>query len=66
MQLQWMSYLKVLSDVTIGYKPCMTVANDEVRPQLIIAGYSSYSLQIDFAKFRQIADEVGVGLLRFI
>src|SRR3954454_16583606 len=30
----------------------------EVRPKLIIAGYSSYSLKIDFAKFREIADEV--------
>ncbi|CAG8465392.1 10496_t:CDS:1, partial [Gigaspora margarita] len=35
----------------------------EVRPKLIISGYSSYSLQIDFAKFREIADEVGAYLL---
>ena len=35
----------------------------EVRPKLIIAGYSSYSLKIDFAKFRKIADEVGAFLL---
>lgn len=35
----------------------------EVRPKLIIAGYSSYSLKIDFDKFRQIADEVGAYLL---
>ncbi|CAG8577394.1 1607_t:CDS:2 [Paraglomus occultum] len=35
----------------------------EVRPKLIIAGYSSYSLKIDFAKFREIADEVGAFLL---
>src|SRR5438128_4280256 len=26
----------------------------EVRPKLIITGYSSYSLKIDFAKFREI------------
>lgn len=35
----------------------------EVKPQLIITGYSSYSLSIDFAKFRQIADEIGAYLL---
>ncbi|CAH1755752.1 5004_t:CDS:1 [Entrophospora sp. SA101] len=35
----------------------------EVQPKLIIAGYSSYSLQIDFAKFREIADEVDAYLL---
>lgn len=35
----------------------------EVKPKLIIAGYSSYSLQIDFAKFREIADEVGAYFL---
>jgi glycine hydroxymethyltransferase len=29
------------------------------RPQLIIAGGSAYPRQIDFAKFREIADEVG-------
>ncbi|HHT9117863.1 MAG TPA: serine hydroxymethyltransferase [Candidatus Hypogeohydataceae bacterium YC38] len=31
----------------------------EFRPDLIIAGYSAYSRQVDFAKFREIADEVG-------
>jgi glycine hydroxymethyltransferase len=35
----------------------------EVRPNLIIAGYSSYSLKIDFSKFREIANEVGAYLL---
>jgi glycine hydroxymethyltransferase len=35
----------------------------EIKPQLIIAGYSSYSLKIDFAKFREIASEVGSYLL---
>src|SRR5205809_722108 len=34
-----------------------------VQPKLIIAGYSSYSLKIDFAKFREIADEIGAYLL---
>lgn len=34
-----------------------------VRPRLIIAGASSYSLQIDFARFGRIAREVGAYLL---
>jgi len=33
------------------------------RPKLIIAGGSAYSRTIDFAKFRQIADEVGAILM---
>ncbi len=35
----------------------------EHRPKLIVAGYSSYSRIIDWAKFREIADEVGALLL---
>ncbi len=35
----------------------------EVRPRLIIAGYSAYSRTIDFARFREIADEVGAILM---
>src|SRR5438045_2151737 len=34
-----------------------------IQPKLIIAGSSSYSLKIDFAKFREIADEVDAYLL---
>lgn len=33
------------------------------RPKLIICGYSAYPRIIDFAKFREIADEVGAYLL---
>ncbi|MHC4356206.1 MAG: serine hydroxymethyltransferase, partial [Planctomycetota bacterium] len=35
----------------------------EVRPRLIICGASAYPRTIDFAKFREIADEVGALLL---
>src|SRR4051794_19225486 len=35
----------------------------EVKPKLIITGYSAYSLKIDFAKFREIADKTGAYLL---
>ncbi len=31
----------------------------ESQPKMIIAGHSAYPRQIDFAKFREIADEVG-------
>lgn len=34
----------------------------EVRPKAIIAGASAYSRTIDFARFRQVADEVGAFL----
>lgn len=33
------------------------------RPKLIIAGYSCYPRQLDFARFRQIADKVGAYLM---
>ena len=46
----------------LDYEAIRKIAK-EVKPQLIIAGYSSYSLQVDFAKFREIADEVGAYLL---
>ncbi|BAH50904.1 serine hydroxymethyltransferase [Rhodococcus opacus] len=35
----------------------------EHRPQLIIAGWSAYPRQLDFARFREIADEVGAYLM---
>jgi len=35
----------------------------ERRPKLILAGWSAYSRQLDFARFRQIADDVGALLM---
>ncbi|MDB5294296.1 MAG: glycine/serine hydroxymethyltransferase [Phycisphaerales bacterium] len=35
----------------------------EVKPKLILCGYSAYPRTIDFAKFRAIADEVGALLM---
>ena len=35
----------------------------EHRPKLIIAGWSAYPRQLDFARFREIADEVGAYLM---
>ena len=34
----------------------------EVKPKMIIAGYSAYSRDLDFKKFREISDEVGATL----
>lgn len=34
----------------------------EVRPQVIIAGWSAYPRHLDFAAFREVADEVGAAL----
>ncbi len=34
----------------------------EIKPQVLIAGWSAYSRQLDFAAFRAIADEVGAKL----
>jgi len=35
----------------------------EHRPQLIVAGWSAYPRQLDFAEFRRIADKVGAYLM---
>ena len=42
----------------IDYDEVLKVAK-ECKPQLIICGASAYARDIDFAKFREIADEVG-------
>ncbi len=36
---------------------------EEHRPQMIVAGWSAYPRQLDFARFRQIADAVGAYLM---
>jgi len=36
---------------------------EEHRPQLIIAGWSAYPRHLDFARFREIADEAGAYLM---
>jgi glycine hydroxymethyltransferase len=46
----------------IDYDAVRTVAR-EVKPKLIICGASAYSRVIDFARFREIADEVGAMLM---
>ena len=46
----------------LDYENILKIAG-EVKPQMIIAGASAYSRDIDFAKFREIADSVGAFLL---
>jgi glycine hydroxymethyltransferase len=38
------------------------IARDE-KPKIIVAGWSAYPRQLDFARFREIADEVGAYLM---
>ena len=46
----------------LDYDKIHTIAS-RVKPKMIIAGASSYSRDMDFKKFRNIADEVGAFLL---
>lgn len=47
---------------TIDYNQVRTLAKEH-KPVLIVAGASAYPRKIDFAKFREIADEVGALLM---
>ena len=46
----------------IDYDLCRQIALEH-KPKLILAGASAYARTIDFARFRQIADEVGAVLM---
>lgn len=46
----------------IDYNQVMAIAKQE-KPKLIVAGTSAYPREIDFKKFREIADEVGAYLM---
>jgi glycine hydroxymethyltransferase len=56
------SYTVRQQDQLIDYDAVAEVAKAN-KPKLIIAGGSAYSRHIDFARFRQIADEVGAYLM---
>lgn len=53
-----------VDDVThrINYDEVRKLAHEH-KPKLILAGASAYAREIDFAKFREIADEVGAYLM---
>ncbi|MBN2221149.1 MAG: serine hydroxymethyltransferase [Vallitaleaceae bacterium] len=52
----------VTEDGFIDYDQLRTIALNE-KPKMIIAGASAYARTIDFARFREIADEVGALLM---
>jgi len=52
----------VSEDGYIDYEELMVIAKRE-KPKMIIAGASAYARTIDFAKFREVADEVGAYLM---
>jgi glycine hydroxymethyltransferase len=56
------SYTVRQQDQLIDYDAVEEIAKAE-KPKLIIAGGSAYSRHIDFARFRQIADEIGAYLM---
>jgi glycine hydroxymethyltransferase len=56
------SYSVRQQDHLIDYDNVAEVAQRE-KPKLIIAGGSAYSREIDFARFREIADSVGAYLM---
>ena len=49
-------------DGRINYERVLDIAQI-VKPKIIVCGASAYSREIDFAKFREIADEVGAILM---
>ncbi|MBX2986460.1 MAG: serine hydroxymethyltransferase [Bdellovibrionaceae bacterium] len=46
----------------LNYDTILATAK-EVKPKLLIAGYSAYPRTLDFARFREIADAVGATLM---
>jgi len=46
----------------INYEKLRKIAIKE-KPKLIVTGYSAYSREVDFKKFKEIADEVGAMLM---
>ena len=55
------SFYGVTKEGIFDYSEILTKAK-EIMPKLIIVGASAYSRDIDFSKFREIADEVGAFL----
>jgi len=50
------------SDLRVDVEEVERLAREH-RPKMIVAGWSAYPRQLDFAEFRRIADEVGAYLL---
>jgi glycine hydroxymethyltransferase len=53
---------KTEKDGTIDYKKLRTLAIEH-KPKMLLAGFSAYSRNLSYTKFRKIADEVGAVLM---
>ena len=56
------AYQVTQSDHRVDMEQVRRLAHEH-RPKLIVAGWSAYPRQLDFAAFREIADEVGAYLM---
>jgi glycine hydroxymethyltransferase len=54
--------MKDISTGEIDYEELMRVAKLE-KPKMIMAGFSAYPRELDYAKFKEVADEVGAVLV---
>lgn len=61
-QYNFVEYGVTKEDQTIDYDAVLEVAKEK-KPKMIVAGASAYPREIDFKKFREIADEVGAYLM---
>ncbi|NAW51351.1 serine hydroxymethyltransferase [Elizabethkingia argentiflava] len=61
LQYQVVSYGVERETSLIDYHQMREIALKE-RPKMIIAGFSAYSRDLEYAKFREIADEIGATL----
>lgn len=61
-QYNFVEYGVTEDEQRIDYDDVLAIAK-ESKPKLIVAGASAYPREIDFAKFREIADEVGAYLM---
>jgi len=59
---QFYGYGVKKEDDTIDYEQVRDLALN-IRPKLIVAGASAYPREIDFKRFREIADEIGAYLM---
>ncbi|AIY06369.1 Serine hydroxymethyltransferase [Planococcus sp. PAMC 21323] len=62
MQYNFVEYGVTQEEQLIDYEAVRQVALEH-KPKMIVAGASAYSRQLDFAKFREIADEIGAYLM---
>ncbi|MBM7622715.1 serine hydroxymethyltransferase [Sporohalobacter salinus] len=61
-QFNFVSYGVDKETERIDYDNLLELAKEH-QPKLIVAGFSAHSRQLDFAKFREVADEVGAYLM---